>query len=261
MRGLTLVELMVALAIGLFLVLVATTIYIQGLSSYSFRMGQSENLGNSRYAQDLLDAALTKAGYRRNPTQPMMDAFAADAQPHPNGCQFAAGQALYAVDQKTLCMRFQARDNAETDCAGTAANLGTLGPYESPPAGSGLFVEQYTLSNGSLVCQAGAAQPVAVADGVRDMRLDFGVDQQADAGSLRRVDQFKSSVPVAGETIRSLRYALLMVSSGQHLTQAMQSTVCTRWVALGGAEGSCDTSKGQLYQLAIGTLSLRNLLP
>lgn len=264
MRGLTLVELMVALAIGLFLVLVATTIYIQGLSSFSFRTGQSENLGNSRQAQEVLDMALSKAGYRRNPTQALSDAFPADAAAQANGCQFTAGQALYAVDLKTLCMRFQARDAAETDCAGTAAALGGAGPYEAPAAGMGMFSERYALANGSLVCQAGgaaAAAAIPVADGVRDLRFDFGVDQQADPASVRRVDQFTSAAPAAGETIRSLRYALLLVSSGKRLTQGMSSTVCSRWADLGGALQSCDTSQGQLYQLIVGTLSLRNLMP
>lgn len=263
MRGLTLVELMVALAIGLFLVLVATTIYLQGLSSFSFRTGQSENLGNSRQAQEVLDMALSKAGYRRNPAQALSDAFPADAAAHANGCQFTAGQALYAVDLKTLCMRFQARDAAETDCAGAVAALGGAGPYETPAAGMGMFSERYALVNGSLVCQAGSpsAPAIPVADGVRDLRLDFGVDQQADPASVRRVDQFKSSAPAAGETIRSLRYALLLVSSGKRLTQGMSSSVCSRWADLGGALQSCDTSQGQLYQLIVGTLSLRNLMP
>lgn len=262
-RGLTLVELMVALAIGLFLVLVATTIYIQGLSSFSFRTGQSENLGNSRQAQEVLDMALSKAGYRRNPTQALSDAFPADAAAQANGCQFTEGQALYAVDLKTLCLRFQARDAAETDCAGASASLGSVAPYETPAAGTGMFSERYALVNGSLVCQAGspAAAAIPVADGVRDLRFDFGVDQQADPSAVRRVDRFTADLPGSGDTIRSLRYALLLVSSGQRLTQGMSSTVCSRWADLGGAAQSCDTSQGQLYQLIVGTLSLRNLLP
>lgn len=262
-RGLGLVELMVAMAIGLFLVLVATTIYLQGLSSFNFRRGQSENLGNSRQAQEVLDAALSKAGYRRNPAQAMSEAFPADAAAQANGCRFAAGQALYAVDLKTLCLRYQARDAAETDCAGTAAALGGAAAYEAPPAGTGLFSERYALDNGSLVCQAGSptVQTIAVADGVRDLRFDFGVDQQTDPAAVRRVDQFTSNAPAAGETIRSLRYALLLVSSGQRLTQGMSSTVCSRWTELGGALASCDTRQGPLYQLIVGTLFLRNLMP
>src|SRR5256885_11895500 len=59
--GMSLVEIMVALAIGLFLVLIATTIYMQGLSSFGFRVGQSENLGNSRLALAVLDSEFSKA--------------------------------------------------------------------------------------------------------------------------------------------------------------------------------------------------------
>lgn len=262
MRGLSLVELMVAMAIGLFLVLVATTIYLQGLSSFSFRVGQSENLGNSRQAQDVLEAALSKAGYRRNPTQAMSDAFAADAAAQANGCRFAQGQALYAVDVKTLCIRFQARDAAETDCTGAGSSLGTVAAYETPAAGTGLFSERYALADGKLVCQAGTpVQTIDMADGVRDLHFDFGVDQQTDPGAIRRVDGFSPDVPAAGETIRSLRYALLLVSSGKRLTLGMSSTVCSRWTDLGGAPQSCDTSQGPLHQLVVGTLSLRNLMP
>lgn len=263
MRGLTLIELMVSLAIGLFLVLIATTIYMQGLSHFNFRVGQSENLGNSRYAQDVLDTELSKAGYRRDPTQLLTDAFPADTAAHPNGCQFAVGQALYAVDTRSVCIRFQARDAAETDCAGTASGLGTLAPYNAPAAGSGLFVERYAVDNGALVCQAGAttARTIPVADGVLDARFEFGIDAQADPFAVRRVDQFKSDVPADGETIRSMRYAILLASSGKGLTQGMSSTVCSRWTQAGGAASSCDTSQGQLHQLVIGTLSLRNLMP
>ena len=105
--GMSLVEIMVALAIGLFLVLIATTIYMQGLSSFGFRVGQSENLGNSRLALAVLDSEFSKAGYRRDPSQAMFDAFPADSSPHPNGCQFAQGQALYAADTQSICLRFQ----------------------------------------------------------------------------------------------------------------------------------------------------------
>lgn len=41
----------------------------------------------------------------------------------------------------------------------------------------------------------------------------------------------------------------------------MDSSVCASWESVGGAAASCDTSKGQLYQLASGSLTLRNLMP
>ncbi|WP_226858195.1 PilW family protein [Diaphorobacter aerolatus] len=124
-RGLTLIELMVSIAIGLFIVLVATTIYVQGLSTVRFRAGQSENLNNSRYALSVLDNELTKAGYRRDPMQAIEDAFPADGAANANNaCQFARGQSAYAPDAKSLCIRYQARDVSETDCAGVDGKLG-----------------------------------------------------------------------------------------------------------------------------------------
>lgn len=263
--GVSLVEIMVAMVIGLFIVFLATTIYMQGLSSLSFRMGQSENLGNSRQALGLLDAEFSKAGYRRDPSQALLDAFPSDAMAYPNGCQFAQGQAIYAADVQTICMRFQPRDAAETDCAGTPANLGTAGPYDAPvpapaPAvGAGMFVEKYMVENGALVCKA-AADTVPVVDGVRAVHFEFGVDQQTKPGAVRQVSAFISTLPASTESIRSLRYALLLQSSGK-VTQGMTSTICDRWSAIGGNAASCDASGAQLQQLAIGTLSLRNLMP
>ena len=77
----------------------------------------------------------------------------------------------------------------------------------------------------------------------------------------RRVESFKTTAPTATEAIRSLRYAVLVASSAQGLTAGMESSVCTRWTQLGGDSGKCVASNGQLYQLATGSLNLRNLMP
>ncbi|WP_269758827.1 prepilin-type N-terminal cleavage/methylation domain-containing protein [Variovorax sp. E3] len=265
-QGISLVELMVAMAVGLVVVLIATTIYVEGLRNFSFRTSQSENLGNSRYALGTLDDEFTKAGYRRDPTQAMDEAFPADGAAHPNGCKFAVGQAIYAVDTGTLCIRYQARDNNEKDCAGAAAGVVGLGAYEAPPApalGAGMFVERYFLSGGSLVCRGGSQSEAKqeVADGVRDVHFEFGVGKGSDSFAERRVEAFKATTPAADEVIRSLRYAILLAASAEKITGGMDSSVCTRWEGVGGTKASCDASKGQLYQLASGSLTLRNLMP
>lgn len=261
-RGFTLVELMVAMAIGLFIVLIAITIYTQGLSSVAFRMGQSENLNNSRYTIGMLDSEFSKAGFRRDPTQLIEQAFPADAAAHANGCLFIAGQAIYAPNATSLCIRYQARDSGETNCAGTTAGIASLGPYEAPASGAGLLVERYTIVNKALVCQAGvgAVTSTQVADGVRDVHFEFGIGKKGDTLAQRRVQSFKTDVPTADEAIRALRYAVLLSSTGK-VTQGMTSTVCTRWAEAGGNASSCDATAGQLLQLVTGSLTLRNLMP
>lgn len=261
-RGFTLVELMVSMAIGLFIVLIAITIYSQGLASVAFRMGQSENLNNSRYTIGKLDSEFSKAGFRRDPTQLIEQAFPADAVAHANGCKFAAGQAIYAPNAASLCIRYQARDNSETDCAGATAGVASLGPYEAPASGAGLLVEHYAIESSALVCRAGKA-PVTttqVADGVRDVHFEFGVGKKGDTLAQRRVQSFKTDVPTPDEAIRALRYAVLLSSTGK-VTQGMKSTICTRWVEAGGDTSSCDATAGQLLQLVTGSLTLRNLMP
>ena len=261
----SLVELMVAMAIGLFIVLITTSLYVSGASNVGFRMGQSENLGNSRYVLGTLDGEFTKAGYRRDPTQPMEQAFPVDPSAHPNACQFAEGQAIYVASTGELCMRFQARDDNEKDCAGSAAGIASLKAYEAPPTpalGAGIFVEKYFVKDGSLVCQAGSpAIETPAADGVRDILFEFGVGKNADSLAERRVENFKTTAPAADEAIRSLRYTVLLASSAKGVASGVESSVCTRWTQLGGTSASCDTSKGQLYQLASGSLTLRNLMP
>lgn len=258
---------MVAMAIGLFIILIATTLYVNGTSNVGFRMGQSENLSNGRYALNTLDSQFTKAGFRRDPTQSMDAAFPADTAALTNGCTFTVGQAIYVTTDGELCIRFQARDNNEKDCAGSAAGIPGLIAYEPPTApglGAGVFVEKYFLKSGALVCQAGnstAAAAVPVADGVRDILFEFGVGQSTDSLAERRVESFKTTAPTATEAIRSLRYAVLLASSAKGLTAGMESSICTRWTQLGGTAASCDTSQGQLYQLASGSVTLRNLMP
>jgi hypothetical protein len=41
----------------------------------------------------------------------------------------------------------------------------------------------------------------------------------------------------------------------------MESSVCARWAQLGGVSDSCKSTNGELYQLANGSLNLRNLMP
>ena len=262
-RGFTLVELMVAMVIGLFIVLVAITIYTQGLSSFAFRVGQSENMSNSRYTIDTLGNEFAKAGYRRDPSQLLELAFPKDAGASASGCEFAAGQAIYAPTTTSLCMRYQARDSSEADCTGAKSDLSSEGPYVAPvTTGAGLLVEHYTLENGALVCVAGkdAATTVQVADGVSAVHFEFGVGNRGDTFAARRVREFKPDIPVGTDTIRALRYAVLVTSTGK-VTQGMASTVCERWVAAGGDTGLCSTDSNRLLQLASGTLTLRNLMP
>lgn len=262
-KGVSLVEVMVAMAIGLFILLLISLVYVEGARHLSFRQGQSENLANSRYTLGTLESHFSKAGYRRDPTQSMEEAFPALTD-GTTGCTFAKGQAI-TVDAGALCIRFQPRDENETDCSGNnnndAANFTT---YEAPTdtsIGAGVLVERFAIVNQTLVCTAqGTATPVAL--GVRDIHFEYGVGPETAAMALRAISGYTSQEPKANETVRSLKYSILLAASKAHLTSGISSTVCSRWKATAGnSNTSCDADSGHLYQIASGALTLRNLMP
>jgi len=263
-RGISLIEVMVAMAIGLFITLLVTVVYLTGGRNFNFRQGQGENLANSRYTLDTLGSQLTKAGYRRNPRQKMREAFPADSY---QGCEFAAGQAIKVLPDGALCIRFQQRDAGERDCSGgDPGNISDLRPYEAPEnatasARKGMYVEKYWVTNEHrLVCNTADNH---IADGVQAIHFEFGVGTDPDAikGSLRRVDEYISTPPSTDQIVRSLRYAVLLATESEHVTGGMESNVCERWSATGGNASLCNSTSGRLYQLAGSAVTLRNLMP
>lgn len=99
-----------------------------------------------------------------------------------------------------------------------------------------------------------------VADGVRGVHFEFGVGKGSDSFAERRVEEYKTDSLASDDVIRSLRYAILLASTAEKLTG--YGLLRLRQLGKrGGAAASCDTSKGQLYQLASGSLTLRNLMP
>lgn len=76
-RGMTLIELMVSMVIGLFLVLGAVTVYTQGRANYTANEGIARLQENLRFAMDVLEPDIRLAGF--------WGMHSADAAVNPNG--------------------------------------------------------------------------------------------------------------------------------------------------------------------------------
>lgn len=248
--GVTLIELMIAMGLSLFLILGVTQMFLDGQNRSRYFDGQAQNQDSARYAQQMLDGRLTKAGYRRLPSSRMSAAFPAQTS---NGCIFTAGQALVRVDANTICLRYQPRDTTDVDCTG--ASLGSR-PGVNKPYGnytpSNNVVEKLTLSNGQLTCNGST-----LVDNVVAVRFDFGVDSSSNEFN-RQVAQYVAT-PASGQTVRSLRYALLLASSGS-VSGGLMSTTCQRWQDLYGSN-ACTDGDGPVRRIVSGTSMLRNLMP
>lgn len=266
-RGLSLVELMVAMAISSFLILGVTQIYLDNKRNYLYQQGQGENLENGRFALMLISERLAKAGYRRNPALTMDIAFPAQTGAGDvAGCNFAAGQAVVRVDDAILCLRYQPRDENETNCLGNTfsgtSDLST--PYDSDTTlshfnSSDIMVEKIELDGDALTCNG-----QELVTNIEDMYFDYGVNGDI---SLLKVNSY-TTTPATGDIIRALRYSVLLAATPSNLTQGVESKVCSNpnnddeigdWEKLTGQTLTCES--GKLYQMVSSSSTLRNLMP
>lgn len=264
-RGLSMIELMVALAISSFLIVGVTQIYIDNKRGYSFQQGQSENQEGSRYSTLFLQQELAKAGYRRAPDQEMNDAFKAE---NLSGCNFAAGQTVMRISASSICIRYQPRDSTERDCQGNAVTTAAdyLAPYT---ASTENFVERiwFDSNKGDLVCTrqpaGGESKDVSVMTGLADVRFAFGTGTTSNP---RAVTQFVVT-PANNQPILAIRFITLTRSiSGGIRYASTVDTALQNWKDYSGASASevsalKNADNSQLYQFSQNTVSLRNLLP
>ena len=271
-RGLSLVELMVAMALSSFLILGVTQIYLDNKRNYLYQQGQGENVENGRFALMLISERLAKAGYRRNPALTMDIAFPLQTGAgHVVGCNFAAGQAVVRVDDATLCLRYQPRDENETNCLGNTfsgtSDLST--PYDSNTtqahfSSNEIIVEKIALADGSLKCSVRDQAAQELVSNIAGLYFDYGVNGDI---SLLKVNSY-TTTPGPGDIIRALRYSTLLVASTNNLTQGVESKICSNpnnddeigdWEKLTGQTLTCES--GKLYQMVSSSSTLRNLMP
>src|SRR5690606_7827375 len=117
-RGLSVVELLIALAISSFLILGITQIYIDNKRSYGFQQSQGELQENQRFLAMILDGYLNRAGFQRSPIQMPEEAFKQAAASGECGA-FGKGDGVApTTDGNGLCIRYYPVSKDELDCTG-----------------------------------------------------------------------------------------------------------------------------------------------
>ncbi len=275
-RGLSLIELLIALAISSLLILGITQVYIDNKRNYVFQQNQAGNLENGRFAGLMLNEYLGKAGYRRDPVILVEEAF--PSRNAGGDCQaFGAGHSITGLDPdegRGFCIRYQPKTSGELDCQGAAsASFNDEVAFSSPPTSSLIVLafkyEPSTdneLAKGRLLCKSlnvSSPQYGELLRGIADMRLDFGV---GNSDVLEK--ELSSYVPQedwtpASGSIRSVRYSLLMASrSGQR--DSDDSKILDNWLATATDEDKTrlqTADSRRLYQVMSSTQTVRNLMP
>lgn len=259
--GISLIELMIAMALGVFLILGATQIYIDNKKSYIFQQSQSENQEGSRYSLLFLQQELAKSGYRRRPDESIESAFPAGTF---SGCAFSAGETVKRDSANSICIRYQPRDDKERDCLGNIIDSTLTTPYTKT---NSVVTQKITFNNtnNEVTCTRNTTT-AAIVNGIADLRFEYGIGS---AVAPQTISSFTKSAVTNSNTqpVLAVRYTTLFRSSSGKLRESTtKDTALANWQALTGATTSevtamKDADNGNLYQVTQNTVTLRNRMP
>lgn len=268
-KGLSLVELMVALAVSSFLILGITQVYINNKRNYVFQQSQAANLDSSRFAVLLLDELLSKAGYRRSPDQEMENAF--PQAPASSLCgAFKEGHAISRLKDSNatgFCIRYQPAVKDEDLCDGTVTTLANETTFHYPATSELIelaivYTPHTSEQGGTISCQTKDGNSELL-NGIADMQVEFASGFEAEKRLKNNAYKNAANWSDADGIVRAVRYSVLTTSRANQ--RDGDSAVFTQWLA----STASATSKTRLqtrdsrhlYQAAVGSQAVRNMMP
>jgi type IV pilus assembly protein PilW len=238
-RGLSLIELLVAILIALFLI-GGIIVVEQGVRlSYSQQTGLSQLQDEERFAMSVLTSVIGTAGYFPNPTTYSL----ATALPS-SGIFGAAGQSIYAPNSAgaaphdSIYVRYMtAAGDGINLCDGSAATNAVNTSY--------LYVAADPTSGNDLYCQLNGGPAVPLVNGLTDMVITYGVATGADNNVTEYLPAAQVSTGGYWPDVTSVQVQLTfvnpMASQGGRPVPGQPATVTfTRVISVMGRVGASE---------------------
>ena len=251
-RGFTLVELMIAIAIGLFLTVAIANLFVNSRRAYNTTDEVSRMQENMRFAYQLLTRTVHLAGYRSSPNAHSVGEFGLFT----GGAIAIDGTNDDVNGSDTFTVRYQGSglpDGTIVDCTGAeiradqiVTNVFSIRPGESGRLA--LFCDRSVVG-------AGGVTRMEVVPDVQAMHVLYGEDTTSPTDAA--ADRF---VPRAGvgnmDNVVAIRIALLF----QTATAGSRNDIDTRTYQLNGAAvGPFNDTR--VRRLVTWNLNLRNRTP
>ena len=248
-RGVTLVELMVAVTIGLLLVVVIAQLFLGSRQTFATTDDVSRMQDNIRFAQILMTRTIHLAGYKSQANSVTATVF------QTNPALAAVDRAAPASDD--LIIRYQGSgtgggggaDGTIVDCLGARVDAGIM------------VTNTFRIGVGANGRNALICNDAEIVPDVLNMQLMFGEDLNGDLVADRYITP--DTVTLAGNVnnVVSVRVALLFETPTQSSKALVDDTV---YDMLGnGVEkiGPPTTSDRRIRRLVVTTINLRNRTP
>lgn len=271
-HGLSMIELLVALAISSLLILGITQIYIDNKRSYLFQQSQALNLDSARFADYMLSDLLGKAGYQRSNSQILGDFPKSTALS--TYCEaFEAGHAVTSLKTgQGMCLRYQPAVDGELSCVSNSQTLANTNAFAKPDDNEIVYIalilepadDPTKLENGVILCIDKDDDKADLINGVADLRIEFGVGKGGADKTLLDSSPWKlpSAWNASQGPVRAVRYSVLLASAPNQ--RDGDSAVFTRWINTQATDRKTllqSNDKRRIYQIATGSQALRNLTP
>lgn len=254
--GISLVEIMVALVLSLFLSAGVIEVYLASKQSYKTQEGYSRLQENGRFAMETLTRFIRLAGYK--PYDAVANAFPADSAIFPADTTFTvAGQVVAGTDggggaSDSISFRYQ-DDGALGDC------------YNSTGADKPRTISFSVDLDRNLDCTAtvdGTTYSEGIVEGVENLQILYGVDTDApgdgyanqyrDAGAVTAGNQWAAVV--------SVRIGLIMSTVENVSSQADDASFTLLGTAI-TAPGATDATRFMRRHPFTATINIRNRTP
>jgi type IV pilus assembly protein PilW len=220
MRGFSVVELMIAVTVGLLLLVAISQFFLSGKQAYRRTDDTSKMEDNARYALHVVNRTLRQTGYRSyDPAnvQPLFEAVFPAGQPELRGLNQSG---INNSDQ--ISVQFYGSndtagnpDGSVVDCQGSAVGFNTLSTntfYVKNTTVNGVNVPALFCDTGPIPT-GGATGGVALALDVEDFQVLYGVDTDGDFVPNRFLPAGSAGLTMS--QVVSVRIALLMRTSGR----------------------------------------------
>ena len=261
-RGFSIVELMIALLLGLILLGGVIQVFLSSRQTYNANEAMSRMQENGRFALEFIARSARLAGYTGpefTSTKPLPLVKPGLPAPYPadfascNDCTGGAGDRIAFMYQPPIDPAILPAQPNRFDCRGNAFS-----------GNDRLIINSYYVSGGSLRCKtitqiAGGGWPLAGTDielveGVDRLEVLYGIDT---AGDSRSANQYVSADRVTNwNRVRSIRVAVLANS----VDQLNRTSEVPPYVLLDAAkyEVNGGAGDGRARQIFTTTIQLKN---
>lgn len=258
-RGFTLIEMMVALGIGMLLTIIIAEVFLQTRRGYMVQDDQARVQENARFIVQSIGRVVRQAGYHTYAGLPGSTYFPYATAPAITGTDgIITGGSDSVPDQITV--RFQGSgngagtaDNTMFDCLGNTYDFGVTGQttyaIRAGSDGNGLFCTKDDLS--------GTPTWQELVPGVENMQILYGVDTDKDrnANVYVRISDMANVTGATVDNIVSARFSLL-VRSPTNTSPTVNSNTYT----LNGSTIAA-ANDNRIRRVVNFTVNLRNRTP